>query len=158
MFNIKVDDLTSEAIFIFLQEHLDDMRATSPPESVHALDLDELKDDAVTFWSIWDKHSLIGCGALKKLDDQQAEIKSMRTARTYKKQGVASQLLKHIIKEAELAGYQTLSLETGSMAFFKPARCLYEKHGFDYCEPFADYIEDPNSVFMSLDLNRQSNS
>lgn len=149
---IKLDDLSGKEIFSLLQEHLDDMKATSPPESVHALNLEALKDPSVYFWTIWDEKVLAGCGAFKKLDQQHAEIKSMRTSSLYKKKGVASKLLIHIIEQAKLSGITRLSLETGSMDYFLPAHRLYLKHGFNFCAPFSDYEEDPNSKFMSLDL------
>jgi len=149
---IKVDDLRGGEIASLLQQHIDDMRATSPPESVHALDLESLRQSAITFWSIWESEQLAGCGAIKELDQYHAEIKSMRTSTSFQKRGVASTLLQHIIDEAKLRGYQRLSLETGSMEFFEPARKLYEKYGFDYCPPFSTYGEDPNSVFMTKHL------
>lgn len=149
---IKLDDLSSIEVALLLQEHLQEMRATSPLESVHALDLTELKDASVQFWTAWDGQELAGCAAIKKLDDQQAEIKSMRTAKKFKHQGVASQLLQHIIVQAKVGEYKNLSLETGSMDYFLPAHALYLKHGFTFCGPFSDYQEDPNSKFMSLDL------
>ncbi|CCN34126.1 putative Acyl-CoA N-acyltransferase [Vibrio nigripulchritudo SO65] len=149
---IKIDLLDGQEIVALLNEHLEDMYATSPPESVHALDLDALKKPDITFWSAWDKGVLLGCAALKQLDDNHAEIKSMRTARTARNRGVASQLLKHVLNVAKERNYSRLSLETGSMEFFKPARTLYEKHGFEYCPPFADYQPDPNSEFMTKKL------
>ncbi|BCL70269.1 N-acetyltransferase [Vibrio nigripulchritudo] len=149
---IKIDLLDGQEIVALLNEHLEDMYATSPPESVHALDLDALKKPDITFWSAWDKGVLLGCAALKQLDDTHAEIKSMRTARTARNRGVASQLLKHVLNVAKERNYSRLSLETGSMEFFKPARTLYEKHGFEYCPPFADYQPDPNSEFMTKKL------
>lgn len=152
MFQIKLDDLTGNQIIALLEEHLADMQEASPPESKHALDLEDLKSPTVRFWTIWDKDVLAGCGAYQKLDDIHAEIKSMRTAANYKNKGVASQLLIHLIEDAKQSGYQTLSLETGSMDYFKPARALYAKHGFIYCPPFSSYVEDPNSQFMSLKL------
>lgn len=152
MFEIKLDDLSGEQIVALLEEHLADMQATSPPESKHALDLSGLKSSSIKFWTIWDNDNLAGCAAYKKLDSTHAEIKSMRTSLNYKKQGVASKLLKHLIEDAKLNNYKKLSLETGSMDYFKPARFLYEKHGFTYCAPFSDYVSDPNSQFMSLDL------
>ena len=152
MFDIKIDDLTGDQIIALLEEHLADMQEASPPESKHALDLEDLKSSDVRFWTIWDNEALAGCGAYQKLGDTHAEIKSMRTAVNYKNKGVASQLLNHLIDDAKRSGYQKLSLETGSMDYFKPARALYEKHGFNYCPPFSDYVEDPNSQFMSLDL------
>ena len=152
MMKIILDDLKGPEIAALLTEHLEDMRATSPPESVHALDLDGLRQPNIRFWTLWDGHNLAGCGALKWLDSEHAEIKSMRTAATYKQQGVASQILQHLINDAKAAGVQRLSLETGSMAFFQPARNLYAKFGFELCGPFADYTLDPNSLFMTKKL------
>ncbi|MCR4534660.1 GNAT family N-acetyltransferase [Shewanella xiamenensis] len=149
---IILDDLKGPEIAALLTEHLEDMRATSPPESVHALDLDGLRQPNIRFWTLWDGRNLAGCGALKWLDAEHAEIKSMRTAATYKQQGVASQILQHLINDAKAAGVQRLSLETGSMAFFQPARNLYAKFGFELCGPFADYTLDPNSVFMTKNI------
>lgn len=152
MFEIKLDDLTGNQIFELLQEHLEDMKATSPPESKHALDLDGLKDPSVRFWTVWDGEYLSGCGAFKQIDQHHAEIKSMRTSRGYQHKGVASKLLIHIIEQSKAVGFKRLSLETGSMDYFVPAHRLYQKHGFKFCGPFADYEEDPNSKFMSLSL------
>lgn len=152
MMKIILDDLKGPEIAALLTEHLKDMRATSPPESVHALDLDGLRQPNIRFWTLWDGRNLTGCGALKWLDAEHAEIKSMRTAATYKQQGVASQILQHLINDAKAAGVQRLSLETGSMAFFLPARSLYAKFGFELCGPFADYTLDPNSLFMTKKL------
>ncbi|MFB2654387.1 Uncharacterized N-acetyltransferase YsnE [Shewanella putrefaciens] len=149
---IILDDLKGPEIAALLTEHLEDMRATSPPESVHALDLDGLRQPNIRFWTLWDGRNLAGCGALKWLDAEHAEIKSMRTAATYKQQGIASKVLQHLINDAKAAGVQRLSLETGSMAFFQPARNLYAKFGFELCGPFADYVLDPNSLFMTKRL------
>ncbi len=149
---IIVDDLHGPEIAAFLDEHVQEMRAVTPLESKHALDLDGLRQPEVTFWSVVDGDTLVGCGAIKKLDASHAEIKSMRTAPARKRTGVASMLLEHIIGEARMMGYSRLSLETGSFAFFAAARGLYEKFGFHYCGPFADYKEDPNSVFMTKTL------
>lgn len=151
--DILEDDLSGEAVIGLLREHLDDMYAITPPESVHALDIDGLRQPDVTFWSAWRGEALAGCGALKALDDTHGEIKSMRTARAHRGQGVASALLRHIVAEARRRGYRRLSLETGVEAPFEPARALYHRHGFEYCGPFADYVEDPNSVFMTLPLD-----
>ncbi|QXN24717.1 GNAT family N-acetyltransferase [Shewanella putrefaciens] len=149
---IILDDLKGPEIAALLTEHLEDMRATSPPESVHALNLDGLRQPNIRFWTLWDGRNLAGCGALKWLDAEHAEIKSMRTAATYKQQGIASKVLQHLINDAKAAGVQRLSLETGSMAFFQPARNLYAKFGFELCGPFADYVLDPNSLFMTKKL------
>jgi len=149
---IRIDDLSDPRIETFLKEHIEEMKSISPPESKHALDLESLRKPDITFWSAWQKEELIGCGALKELDESHAEIKSMRVSSRLRGKQVASRLLSHIISEATLRGYRKLSLETGSMAFFNPARKLYEKFGFKHCSPFANYKEDPNSVFMSMEL------
>ncbi len=146
---IVVDDLSGPRIAAFLDEHVQQMRSITPPESKHALDLDSLRRPEITFWSVLDGDALVGCGALKRLDESHAELKSMRTAPARQRSGVASLLLEHIIAEARRMGFTRLSLETGSAGFFHPARSLYEKFGFEYCEPFADYRPDPNSVFMT---------
>ncbi|MFB5676634.1 GNAT family N-acetyltransferase [Paenibacillus terreus] len=150
--DIIKDDLSGPDIIALIGEHLQDMHLTSPPESVHALDLDGLKKPEVTFWSVWEENQLLGCGALKKLDPLHGEVKSMRTAARHLRKGVARQMLAHIIEESKGRGYERISLETGSMEAFAPARKLYESFGFEYCGPFADYIEDPNSVFMTKTL------
>ncbi|MGH9929610.1 MAG: GNAT family N-acetyltransferase [Pyrinomonadaceae bacterium] len=150
--NIKIDDLNGPEVRELLQEHLQSASLYSPPESVHALDVEGLRRPGITFWTTWEKGELLGCGALKELDSQHGEIKSMRTASLHLRKGVATRLLSHIIEEARRRGYCRLSLETGSMAAFAPARKLYSKFGFTYCEPFADYVEDPYSVFMTREL------
>ena len=149
---IKVDDLTGPEIAALLNQHLESMYTHSPPESVHALPIDKLRSPDVTFWSVWENNDLLGCGALKELDPQHGEIKSMRTVSRYLRKGVARAVLNHIIEQAKQRGYRRLSLETGSMAAFEPARQLYERAGFTYREPFADYVKDPNSVFMTMAL------
>ncbi|MFS1526200.1 GNAT family N-acetyltransferase [Microbulbifer sp. 2304DJ12-6] len=154
---IEVDDLSSPLVAQFLEEHLEDMRAISPPESKHALDLEALKSSNITFWTVWDENKLAGCGAIKELDSSHAEIKSMRTDPEFRNKGIASFILEHIIEISTESGYKRLSLETGSMPFFKPAHRLYEKYGFEYCKPFADYVEDPYSKFMSKNLSTKPN-
>jgi putative acetyltransferase len=149
---IRVDDLQGEAIIAFLNEHLRSMEHVSPPESCHALDLAGLRRPEITFWTIWRRDELAGCGALKELDPRHGEIKSMRTAYPFQRNGVASTMLRHIIAEGERRGYRRLSLETGSMDYFIPARKLYSSFGFVRCAPFDQYIEDPNSVFMTKEL------
>lgn len=149
---IKIDDLSGSEIAEFLKDHIKEMKSVSPPESKHALDLAGLRKPEITFWTVWDDSRLIGCGAMKELDASHAEIKSMRTATAYRGKGIASMLLQHILNEAKLRGYRRISLETGSMPFFQPARNLYEKYGFKNCAPFATYKEDPNSIFMAKDL------
>jgi putative acetyltransferase len=149
---IKVDDLSGSEIAEFLAEHIREMKSVSPPESKHALDLEGLRKPEITFWTVWDDDRLIGCGAMKELDPDLAEIKSMRTTAADRGQGIASTLLQYILNEAKQRGYRYISLETGSMPFFEPARNLYAKYGFEYCEPFSTYREDPNSVFMTKKL------
>jgi len=149
---IIVDDLSGPEIAAFLEEHVQDMRATTPLESKHALDLDALRRPEITFWSVLDADTLVGCGAIKRLDDSHAEVKSMRTAADRRGTGVASRLLAHILAEARTMGFFRLSLETGATEPFRPARRLYTKFGFEYCGPFADYRPDPLSVFMTRAL------
>jgi len=146
---IKLDDLRGPEIAALLQEHLTQMASQSPPESIHALDLAGLRKPEITFWSVWEGDDLVGCGAIKALDAEHAELKSMRTATAHQRKGIAKRLLQHILAEAKARGYQRLSLETGSQEAFAAARTLYTTFGFTICAPFADYIDDPNSVFMT---------
>ena len=149
---IIVDDLTSPEIAAFLEEHIEEMREVTPPQSKHALDLPGLQKPEVTFWTMMDGDVIAATGVMKAFDAEHAEVKSMRTRPTLKRQGIATTMLQHIISEARKRGFKRLSLETGSFEFFAPARALYEKNGFGYCGPFGDYEEDPNSVYMTLKL------
>ncbi|WP_460200422.1 GNAT family N-acetyltransferase [Scytonema sp. NUACC21] len=149
---IREDDLTGQKIAEFLREHLENMYEVTPPQSVHALDLEALRSPNITFWSAWEGSELLGCGALKELDSRSGEVKSMRTAKAYRNRGVASKILEHIIQEAKRRGYDCLNLETGALPEFAPARALYTRYGFEYRGPFAEYIDDPNSVFMTKKL------
>jgi putative acetyltransferase len=149
---IDVDDLTSSATIEFLEDHVHQLRALSPPESTHALDLAGLRAPGVVFWSARDGDRVVGCAALKMLDDTHAEVKSMRTAADQARRGIASRLLTTVIEHAQEGGFSRLSLETGAEEFFAPARALYARHGFVECEPFADYRPDPLSVFMTREL------
>lgn len=151
---IVVDDLTGPGILALLDEHLRDMRATSPPESVHALDLDGLRDPAVTVWTVVEDGAVIGCGALKVLEPGHAEIKSMRTAASHQGRGIGTAVLRHLLAQARARGLHRLSLETGTQEFFAPARALYARHGFVPCPPFAGYTDDPNSAYLTLELAR----
>ena len=150
--DIKIDDLSGPEVAELVMEHLQSMALQSPPESMHALDLESLRKPEITFWSAWEADELVGCGALKELDRQHGEIKSMRTSSSHRRKGIAKGVLQHIIEEARRRGYQRLSLETSSMDTFEPARRLYTSFGFQHCEPFSDYIEDQNSVFMTKKL------
>lgn len=151
---IRLDDLTGAEIAAFLEDHLRDMRAVSPPESKHALDLAALRKPDIAFWTAWEDTRLIGCCALKQLDATHAEIKSMRVSATQRRKGIGAALVQHLLAEARARGYRRLSLETGAMPFFEPARTLYRTFGFTPCGPFANYREDPNSVFMTRTLDQ----
>lgn len=155
---IQLDDLSDPRIEAFMQEHLQDMRATSPPESVHALNMDQLRQPEIRFWTAWRANEqdagdatdqLVGTGALKHLDADHAELKSMRTAAAVRGQGVARAVLEHILGQAVDLGYQRISLETGSQPFFEPTYQLYRHYGFSDCAPFGSYGVDPHSRFMS---------
>ena len=147
---IRIDDLTGPEIANLLEAHMADMHRWTPPESIHALDLEKLRTPDITFWSVWEDDELIGCGALREIDETHAEIKSMHTAEHHRGKGIAAHLLKHILRLARDRAYHRLSLETGSMAEFEPARKLYARHGFTECGPFEGYGPDPNSYFMTL--------
>ncbi|NJK99631.1 MAG: GNAT family N-acetyltransferase [Spirulinaceae cyanobacterium RM2_2_10] len=149
---IREDDLTGAAIAALLRAHLTEMYEIMPPESVHALDIAALRSPAITVWTAWRGRALLGCGALKELTASIGEIKSMRTARAYRRQGVAARLLEHILEEAKRRSYSQLYLETGSFAAFVSARALYSRYGFEPCGPFADYTDDPASAFMTKTL------
>ncbi len=150
---IEIDDLSRPAIHELLEEHLRNMHELGPPESVHALDLEKLRQPEITFWSAWEGGNvLLGCGALLELDRRHGEVKSMRTPEARRRTGAGRALLMHIIDVARSRGYERLSLETGSVAAFVPAHQLYESAGFTRTGPFGAYAEDPNSIFMTLVL------
>jgi putative acetyltransferase len=149
---IETDDLTHPAIHALLIEHLQHMHELSPPESVHALDLQKLRHPSISFWSAWDGDVLLGCGALKQIDAKSAEVKSMRTPAALRRRGAGRAILARLIDVARSRGYTSLWLETGEVEAFKPAQKLYESFGFEYCGPFGDYRLDPYSVFMRLDI------
>ena len=153
---VREDDVRGAEILALLAEHLADVARHSPPESVHALDVQALRAPDVTMWTAWEAGELLGCGALKQLDPRHGEIKSMRTAEAHLRQGVGARILEHLIAEAKSRSYRRLSLETGSMEAFAPARRLYERFGFEECAPFADYRLDPHSVYMTLRLRDSS--
>ncbi len=135
-----------------LKTHLATARAHTASGSFHALDPAGLQSPDICFWTIWDDESLLGVGALKRLSPGHGEIKSMHTAERVRRKGVASAMLRHIIATARARGMSRLSLETGSWDYFQPAHALYRRHGFVECPPFGDYVLDPNSIFMTLDL------
>lgn len=137
---IQVAQVRGPVIEGFLREHLTDMMRHSPAESVHALDLDRLRADDITFWTVTDGAELLGCGALRELTVDHGEVKSMRTAPAHLRRGVAAALLQHLVDEAIARGYRRLSLETGSGPAFAPARALYSRSGFSECGPFGEYM------------------
>ena len=150
---IDLDDLSRPEVHALLREHLQGMLELSPPESVHALDIEKLRRPEITFWSAWEGSELLGCGAIKELNPGEGEIKSMRTANAHRRKGVARAILSRIIQEAESRAYRRLWLETGTAAAFQPAQALYLSFGFNFCPPFEGYVEDPHSVFMSKSLS-----
>lgn len=152
MLRVQVDDLSGAEIQALVKRHLAGMHANSPACSVHALDLDKLRQPGVIFWSGWVGDEIAAMGALKRLDDVNGEIKSMRVADAFLGKGAGRAMLEHIVVEACAMGLKTLWLETGSAPAFVPALKLYESAGFEVCGPFADYTLDPFSVFMKRDL------
>ena len=142
--NPKVNDL--------LVKHFKELKSVSPVGSAHVLDISGLQVPSIKFWSIWDENTLIGCGALKFLDENHGEFKSIRVIDDFRKKGYGFKIINHLIEEAKKLNVKRLSLETGSGNFFLPARKLFQKVGFEKCSPFAHYKEDTNSCYMSLDL------
>jgi putative acetyltransferase len=149
---ISVDDPGAPDVRLLLATHLEFARAPTPPEDAHALDVDGLLDASVTFFSFRRDGVLLAVGALKRLDADHAEVKSMHTVAAARGQGIGRSMVEHLIAAAREAGYQRLSLETGSMAEFAPARALYASVGFEVCEPFGDYRASPNSTYMTMDI------
>lgn len=150
-------DLTDSRVIDLLEYHLASARAQTAPGSAHALDLQELRSPDITFWTVWDGESLIAMGALKQLSYDHGEVKSMHTIAAARRKGAASAVLQHIIAVARSRGISRLSLETGAWDYFRPAVALYRSHGFVECGPFASYVPDPNSIFMTLDLRTGMN-
>ncbi|ANB18740.1 GNAT family N-acetyltransferase [Dokdonella koreensis] len=152
--DIRPDDLSDPRVVALLRAHRADLARHSPPQSVHALDVDAaaLRAAPIAFWSVWDGDHLAGCGALKALAPDHGEIKSMRTVDAYRRRGVAARLLEHLLAEARRRGYRRLSLETGSGPAFAPAHALYLRFGFADDAPFADYPADPYSRFLTRSL------
>jgi putative acetyltransferase len=150
--NITPGDLSDPRVIALLHHHLTTAHAQTAPGSAHALDLTGLQSSDVTFWTGWEEDNLVAAGALKQLTGGHGEVKSMHTASIARRKGVGSAMLQHIIAFARLRGLSRLSLETGSWDYFRPAVALYRRHGFVECEPFGDYVPDPNSIFLTLDL------
>jgi putative acetyltransferase len=149
---IAIDDPRAPDVRQLLGTHLVFARGQTPPEDAHALDVDGLSGPAVTFFSFRRDGVLLGVGALQRLDSEHAEVKSMHTVEAARRQGIARRMIEHLIAVAREAGYKRLSLETGSMAAFAPARALYASVGFELCEPFGTYRASPNSTYMTLRL------
>ncbi|WP_232492874.1 GNAT family N-acetyltransferase [Novosphingobium kaempferiae] len=149
---IVPDDLNGEAVLALLQFHLDEMHRWSPPESVHAMPAERLRQPDVAFFSAWDGEVLAGCGAIKHLGDDHGELKSMRAAPEYRRKGVGKAILARLLEEARTRGYARVSLETGRPEPFHPAHGLYRAHGFVECPPFGDYVSDDFSICMTKDL------
>jgi putative acetyltransferase len=145
----RVDDLSGEATQKLVARHLEGMYANSPACSVHAFDIDRLRQPGVTFWSAWAGDEIAGMGALKEIDSARGEVKSMRVHDAWLGKGVGRAVLQHIIGEARRRGMKSLFLETGSAPAFRPALKLYESAGFTYCGPFEGYTNDPFSLFMT---------
>lgn len=152
-FAIRVDDLTDPAVIELLEGHLDDMASHTPAESVHAMPVERLAGPDITFWTVRAGGRVVGCGALKQIDERHGEVKSMRTTDDARGQGIGGLLLDHLLAEARHRGYDRVSLETGSNEPFEPARRLYARRGFSACGPFADYVLDPWSVFMTKEIS-----
>ena len=152
MIRIVLGDLSDPRVKDLLRIHFTTARAQTAPGSAHALDVAGLQAPDITFWTIWEDETLLGVGALKRLSADHGEVKSMHTAAPVRRKGAGSAMLRHIIAVARACGMAHLSLETGTWDYFRPARAFYASHGFVECPPFADYVLDPNSVFMSLDL------
>ena len=142
--NPEVNDL--------LKKHFIELRSVSPAGSTHVLDIPGLKIPSIKFWSLWENDELVGCGALKFLDDNHGEFKSIRIADKFRKNGIGEKIINHLIEEAKKLGILKLSIETGAGDFFLPARRLFYKFGFEECSPFAHYKEDPNSCYYTLNL------
>jgi putative acetyltransferase len=152
MMRITPGDFSDPRVIDLLHVHLTTARAETARDSAHALDLTGLQSPEISFWTIWEDEVLLGIGALKRLSPDHGEVKSMHTAQFARRKGVGGAMLGHIIATARKSGMSRLSLETGSWEYFRPARALYRSHGFVECAPFADYLLDANSVFMTLDL------
>jgi putative acetyltransferase len=153
---IEIDDITRPDVLALLEEHLRNMHELSPPDQVFAFEASKLRDPGVTFWTAWDDGALLGCAALKELTHTRGEIKSMRTPASRRRHGAGRALLDRILQVARERGYRELFLETGRHPAFAPAQALYRSVGFRECGPFGSYMENGNSVFMSLQLSASS--
>jgi putative acetyltransferase len=153
MFEIKRGDFSDPRVVALLRYHFETNHAVTPEGSAHVLDLAAMQVPDIDLWTLWEGDSLLGMGALKRLNALEGEVKSMRTREEVQRRGIASTILSQLIEEARKAGLSRLYLETGSFAYFAPARALYARHGFEECGPFEGYRSDPNSTFMHLALD-----
>jgi putative acetyltransferase len=151
---IIAGDFNNSQVRALLEYHVTTARAETAHGSAHALDLESLKSSDISFWAAWDGDALLAVGALKRLSNDHGEVKSMHTAKVSRRRGVGTAMLLHIVEAARAMGLSRLSLETGSWPYFLPAREFYKRHGFFECPPFGEYVPDPNSVFMTLDLRK----
>ena len=133
-----------------LIKHFTELKSVSPEGSAHVLDIAGLKEPTIKFWSLWKNNQLMGCGALKFLNKEHGEFKSIRVNDKFRKKGNGIKVINHLIDEAKKLKIKKLSLETGAGIFFNPARKLFNKCGFKICEPFSHYKDDINSVYMHL--------
>src|SRR6476660_4162941 len=152
---IIAGDFNNPQVRALLEHHVATARAETGAGSAHALDLESMKASDINFWAAWDGDVLLGVGALKRLSNDHGEIKSMHTVQASRRKGVGTAMLLHIVEAARAMGLSRLSLETGSWSYFLPAREFNKRHGFLECLPFGEYIPDPNSVFMTLDLRKE---
>jgi len=150
---ISVDDPMRDDVRALLERHLAFAHATTPPEDVHALDVEALRDPAVTFFSFRADARVLGVAALKRLDDEHAELKSMHTAQEARGRGIGAALLAHVVAVARERGFRRMSLETGAGEAFAHARALYQRGGFTPCGPFGGYPDSPNSAYLTLALD-----
>ena len=148
----ELESLSSPEVRQLITEHLEVMRSQTPPESVHALEIEQLKSPGVELWSVWMGDELVGCGALKRLSATDGEIKSMHVRARFRGRGIAARIVEHIETVARARGLQRLSLETGAQPEFEAARRLYRATGYRECGPFGDYADDPVSTFMTKTL------
>ena|SRR5262245_15768360 len=153
---IIAGDLDNPHVRALLEHHVATARAETAPGSAHALDIESLKSSDVSFWAAWEDDALLAVGALKQLSNDHGEVKSMHTIEVSRRRGVGTAMLLHIVEAARVMGLSRLSLETGSWPYFLPAHALYGRHGFVECPPFGEYVSDPNSVFMTLDLRKET--
>ena len=147
------DNFDDPQVNELLTKHFIELRSVSPTGSTHVLDIQGLKDQSIKFWSLWENDELIGCGALKFLDENHGEFKSIRVADKFRKKGTGEKIFDHLIKKAKEIGIKKISIETGSGKYFEPARKLFKKFNFQLCKPFAHYKDDPNSCFYTKDIN-----